>query len=97
MILKFSSKLYILIKLWNDSKWDNVHLEVFRNMLRIPRNILSKVGVSNSENQANIPIDLNLADSGFTDEEISLTSLNDVEWATNAMEPDQQRGPSETP
>ena len=31
------------------------------------------------------------------DEVITLTSLDDIEWVTNAIEPEQQRGPSETP
>lgn len=67
------------------------------NMMKIPRSILLAVGALNSENPANIPTDLESKNTGLFDEEISLNSLSDVEWVTNAIEPDQQRGPSETP
>ncbi|HHY25233.1 MAG TPA: hypothetical protein GX523_00515 [Desulfitobacterium dehalogenans] len=33
----------------------------------------------------------------FSDEDMPLTSLDDIEWVTNILEPEQQRGPSENP
>lgn len=34
---------------------------------------------------------------GVSEDEIPLTSLEDIEWVTNVLEPEQQRGPSENP
>lgn len=34
---------------------------------------------------------------GIFEDEMPLTSLKDIEWVTNVIEPEQQRGPSENP
>lgn len=66
-------------------------------MLKIPRSILVGVGEIRPKNTTNIPIDPKTDNTNRSEEEISVSSLVDVEWVTNALEPDQQRGPSETP
>lgn len=66
-------------------------------MLKIPRSILVGVGAIHPKNTSNIPIDPKTDNTNRSEEEISVSSLVDVEWVTNALEPDQQRGPSETP
>lgn len=66
-------------------------------MIKIPLNFFLGAGALDSEDPSNIPTNLELTDSELFDEEISLDSLSDVEWVTNAIEPDQQRGPSENP
>ena len=62
-------------------------------MLKIPRRLFFQVQSPARPCEPFAP-----AQSGdFYDEEIPLTSLDDIEWATNVLEPDQQRGPSENP
>lgn len=49
----------------------------------------------NSKKSETFSKELSLAESILSNKEISLTSLNDIKWFTNAVEPEQQRGPSE--
>lgn len=87
--------LHILIKPWNHS------IGIFSTevlvMPKIPRRIFLGVDTRNSENTVDIRNNSELADSSLSDEAISFSSLAEVEWVTNAIEPEQQRGPSETP
>jgi hypothetical protein len=73
-----------------------ISTEVFI-MLKIPRSILQEVGALNSEIASKIPGNFEQSNSSTSGEEIILNTLTDVEWVTNALEPDQQRGPSENP
>ncbi|AGA69373.1 hypothetical protein Desdi_1924 [Desulfitobacterium dichloroeliminans LMG P-21439] len=62
-------------------------------MLKIPRGLFFRQRKSENNNGKS-------SDSALTDiseVEIPLTSIEDIGWVTNAIEPAQQRGPSESP
>lgn len=50
---------------------------------------------ANSKKSETYSNDLSFVESNLSNKEISLTSLNEIKWFTNAIEPEQQRGPSE--
>lgn len=65
-------------------------------MQRIPRSILLNDETLHSDT-TNIQKDFLLADLNPPFQKFSFSSMADIEWLTKVIEPDQQRGPSETP